>query len=161
MRAYTPLVIAVVLGGPLVVAAVRQAQTPVSLSATLRAHLQDEQLQTVTSVRGFPIGVRDALQELFGSGSLDIVDVGASVQSSPVVTRVIRRLVVAGCAVDHCLVYYEIPGPPQSWRVALFYWTPAATKFEAGGTAPAGLKTIDEVRRALFSGTITGRPKDW
>jgi hypothetical protein len=42
--------------------------------------------------------------------------------------------------------------------VALFHWTPAATRFEWGGTAPGGLATIDEVRNAILSGAIKDRP---
>jgi hypothetical protein len=40
--------------------------------------------------------------------------------------------------------------------VALFHWTPEATRFEWGATAPGGLATFDDVRKAVAAGTIKG-----
>ena len=57
----------------------------------------------------------------------------------------------------HCLVYYERGGRDHTWHVALFHWTPAATRFEGGGAAPAGLATVDDVRRAILAGWIEAR----
>jgi len=45
--------------------------------------------------------------------------------------------------------------------VALFHWTPAATRFEWGGTAPNGLATIEDVRKAVLSGAIKSPNKLW
>jgi hypothetical protein len=45
--------------------------------------------------------------------------------------------------------------------VALFYWTPAATRFDWGGTAPASLATIDDVRNAALSGAIKDPASFW
>jgi hypothetical protein len=135
-----------------------------ALSEALRAHVKDEQFQIVTSIRGLPLGVRDGLQTLFGSPSLDIAEPGAEFQVTDVIVNPklpIRRLVAAGCSTDHCLVYYERGGIAHTWQVALFRWTPAATRFEWGGTAPGGLKTIDDVRNAVLSGTIKGPNKPW
>ena len=147
---------AVVVGG--------QAVPTPALSAALRAHVKDERFQIVTSIRGLPLGVRDELQTLFGSQTLDIADPGAQFQ----VTNAIvdpklpgRRLVAAGCSTEYCLVYYERGGIAHTWHVALFYWTPAATRFEWGGTAPAGLATIDDVRNAVLSGAIKGPASLW
>ena len=36
-----------------------------ALSASLRAHLQSEQFQVVTAIRGLPLGIRDELQRMF------------------------------------------------------------------------------------------------
>ena len=47
-----------------VVAGARQATDAGVLSGTLRTHVQDEQFGIVTSIRGLPLGVRDALQSL-------------------------------------------------------------------------------------------------
>jgi hypothetical protein len=125
-------------------------------TGALRAHVQSEQFAIVTSVRGLPLGVRDALQTLFGSSSLDIAEPGAEFQRTDVVVMPrlpTRRLVAAGCSADHhCLVYYERGGLDHTWHVALFHWTPAATRFEGGGIAPAGLKTLDAVRQAILTG---------
>jgi hypothetical protein len=141
-----------------------QATTTSALSDALRAHVKDDRFQIVTSVRGLPLGVRDGLQMLFGSPALDIAEPDAEFQVTDVRRNPalpIRRLVAAGCSVDHCLVYYERGGIAHTWQVALFHWTPAATRFEWGGVAPGGLKTIDDVRKAVLSGAIKSSNKDW
>jgi len=124
--------------------------------------MRHERFDIVTSVRGLPIGVRDGLQRLFGSLTLDIAEPGAEFQVTGKVNPNLptRRLVTAGCSPDfHCLVYYERGGPDHTWHVALFHWTPAATRFEGGGAAPAGLTKIDDVRRAILADGI--RAKVW
>jgi hypothetical protein len=69
--------------------------------------------------------------------------------------------VAAGCSTDfHCLVYYERGGQSRTWLVALFRWSPAATRLESGGTAPAGLAAIEDVRNALLSGRV-GQTETW
>jgi hypothetical protein len=136
-----------------------------ALSAELRAHLKSERFGIVTSIRGLPLGVRDRLQALFGSRSLDIAEPGAEFQITDASVNPnlpIRRLVAAGCAPDHhCLVYYERGGGVRSWRVLLFHWTPAATRFEWGAAAPGGLATIEDVRNAILSGAIKGETGLW
>jgi hypothetical protein len=141
-----------------------QAAAPVLLPEALRAHVKDERFGIVTSIRGLPLGVRDGLQTLFGSQTLDIAEPGAEFQATDVIVNPklpIRRLVAAGCSTDHCLVYYERGGIARTWKVALFHWTPAATRFEWGGIAPGGLATIDDVRNGIVSGTIKGPTKVW
>ena len=126
--------------------------------------MKDERFQIVASIRGLPLGVRDALQMLFGSQTLDIAEPGAEFQATDVVSDPklpIRRLVAAGCSADHCLVYYERGGIAHTWHVALFHWTPAATRFEWGGTAPGGLATIDDVRNAVLAGAIKSPNSVW
>jgi hypothetical protein len=141
-----------------------QTQSAAALPERLRAHLKDERLQIVTSIRGLPLGVRDELQTLFGSQTLDIAEPGAEFQVTGVVRNSklpIRRLVAAGCSTDHCLVYYERGGTAHTWHVALFHWTPEATRFEWGGTAPNNLATIDNVRSMVVSGAIKGGNRIW
>ena len=141
-----------------------QAGPSGALSARLRAQVQDARFGMVTSVRGLPLGVRDGLQTLFGSQSLDIAEPGAKFDLSDMslyMNLPIRRLVAAGCSYDHCLIYYERIGTSHTWLVALFHWTPDATRFEWGGTAPSGLATIDDVRRAILSGAIKGPAGSW
>jgi hypothetical protein len=135
-----------------------------ALPEALRTHVRNERLQDVTSIRGLPLGVRDELQALFRSQSLDIAEPGAAFQSGDVVLNPvlpIRRLISAGCSADHCLVYYERGGIAHTWQVALFHWTPQATRFEGGGAAPSGLATIDQVRNALLSGAIKNTNTTW
>lgn len=136
-----------------------------ALSGALRAHLQDERYQIVTAVRGLPLGIRDELQRMFGSGGLDIADPGADFQQTAgAVNRTLptRRLVAAGCSNDHhCLVYYERGGREHTWHVALFQWTPDMTRLEWGAAAPGGLKTIEDVRSVVLSGKTTGPARSW
>jgi hypothetical protein len=147
-----------------VVVAGSQTSAPAGLSPALRAHVERERFGIVTSIRGLPLGVRDELQNLFGSGTLDIAEPGARYQATDVIVDPPlphRRLVAAGCSQDHCLVYYERGGIAHVWQAALFHWTPAATRLELGGLAPGGLGSIDEVRAAVLSGAIKGPIKAW
>jgi hypothetical protein len=126
--------------------------------------VNDDRFQIVSSLRGLPLGVRDELQRLFGSHTLDIAEPGAEFQATDVIVKPnlpIRRLVAAGCSTDHCVVYYERGGFVHTWQVMLFHWTPAATRFEWGGLAPGGLATIDDVRKAMLSGAIKGPNTRW
>ncbi len=147
-----------------VVLACSQAVASVDLPGPLRAEVRDGRFGMVTAVRGLPLGVRDGLQRLFGSPTLAIADPGAAFQATgrtvtPTVTP--RRLVAAGCTIDYCLVYYERGGAAHTWHVALFHWTPDATRFEWGGIAPGGLATINDVRSAILSGAITAPDGVW
>ena len=151
--------------GLILLSLVQSAAAPIALSGPLRAHLRDERFQIVTSIRGLPLGVRSELQTLFGSASLDIAEPGAEFQATDAIvdpTLPIRRLVAAGCSADHCIVYYERGGGrTRTWRMALFHWTPAATRFEWGGIAPGGLASIDDLRKAMLAGSIKGPTKIW
>jgi hypothetical protein len=141
-----------------------QAAPPTALSGELRAQIQKERFAIVTSIGGLPLGVRYGLQKLFGSEELDIAEPGAEFQATGVasVSRLrTRRLVAAGCSYQRCLVYYERGGTVRTWRVALFHWTPEATRFEWGGTAPGGLATIDDVRRTVLAGAIKSPAEFW
>ena len=146
------------------VAAGSQAAPPMTLSAALRAHVKDARFGIVTSIRGLPLGVRDGLQKLFGGQTLDIAEPRAEFQVTDVIVNPklpLRRLVAAGCSNDYCLVYYERGGIAHTWHVAMFHWAPAATRFEWGGTAPGGLATIDDVRKAIVSGAIKDPTTFW
>lgn len=133
----------------------RQAAPATALPPELRAHVQNGRLDLISSLRGLPLGVRTELQSLFGTPTLDIAEPGAPSQA-------LRRLVAAGCTYEDCLVYYERgSGAARTWRVMLFHWTPSATTFEWGGTAPGSLTTIDAVRSAVLSGTIKTSAGPW
>ena len=141
-----------------------QSPTPHTLSETLSAHVRSERFQMVSSIRGLPLGVREALQSLFGGYTLELAEPGREFQAAggtgtPILP--IRRMAAAGCSMDHCLVYYERGGNPRTWYVLLYNWTPAATRLESGGLAPAGLASIDEVLKAVLSGAIKGPVKVW
>jgi hypothetical protein len=141
-----------------------QAAATGPLPESLRAHVKNDNFQIVTSVRGLPLGVRDGLQQLWGTPELDIAEPRDEFQRTDAIGTPklpTRRLVAAGCSTDHCLVYYERGGIAHTWQVTLFHWTPKATRFEWGGTAPGGLKTIEDVRKAVLSGAIKGPNKIW
>ena len=145
--------------------AASQTPSPAVLSGPLRDHLQNERFEIVTSIRGLPLGVREGLQNLFGSQTLDIAEPGAAFQATEVSGNSklpLRRLIAGGCSPDdHCLVYYERGGGTRTWLVALFHWTPAATRFEWGGNARGGMATIDDVRNALVAGAVKGPATSW
>ena len=95
----TRLLCAIGVGLWSAVVAGNQAAAPVALSGALRAHVNDERFGIVTSIRGLPLGVRDGLQTLFGSQTLDIAEPGAEFQVTDVIVNPklpIRRLVAAG-----------------------------------------------------------------
>jgi hypothetical protein len=154
MRCFTPLL--GVVGVLWSVAAAGQAADG-PLPTALRTHIQGERFEVVTSLRGMPLGVRDELGRMFGTGSLDIAEPGAPFQATDVVSTPrlpFRRMSKAWCANDHCFLYYERGGIAHTWHAALFHWSPEATKLEGGGMAPAGLTTLDAVRDAVFSGSL-------
>ena len=134
-----------------------QAADPGALSGALRAHVQDERFGIVTSIRGLPLGVRDGLQTLFGSQTLDIAEPGAEFQVTDVIVNPklpIRRLVAAGCSTDSLprLLRARRQRPHVHVYGRCFHWTPAATDSEWGGAAPAeGLATVDVV--AILGGS--------
>ena len=150
--------------GLCIVAAAGQRQSASALPDTLRAHLTSERFDVVTSIRGLPLGVREELQKLFGTQTLDIADPGAQFQLAGAVSNPLlptRRLIAAGCSTDHCLVHYERGGTRHTLHVAVFHWTPKATRFEGGGAAPNSLATIDNVRDAVISGKVKAAGRDW
>ena len=146
-----------------VVDAASQTNPPATLPEALHGHVKAERFDIVASIRGLPLGVRDELETLFGSSTLDIAEPGAAFQGTNAADKnlPIRRLIAAGCSIDHCLVYYERAGKSRTWLTALFHWTPAATRLEWGGNARGGMTTINEVRTAVLSGAIKGPVKVW
>ena len=148
----------------MIVAMACHGRAALPLSGTLRAHLETERFDLVTSIGGLPAGVQGALRRLFDSPSLDIAEPGTEFSGSGDSAggrQPSRRLVAAGCSSDHCLVYYERRGAAGGWRVALFRWAPDATRFEWGGAAPVGLTSIAEVRRAVLAREIVSPERSW
>jgi hypothetical protein len=159
----TLLLAAIGLIGSTVVAAA-QPSSPGTLSTALRKQVNDARFGVVSSIRGLPLGVRDELQTMFGTATLDIAEPGAEFQVTDVIVKPnlpTRRLIMAGCTIDLCLIYYERGGLAHTWHVALFHWTPATTRLEWGGRAPASLATLDGVRKAVLSGAINISDHSW
>lgn len=158
------LLVASIAGLSSIVGVSGQRPAPTTLEGPLRSHLDSEQLGIVTSIRGLPLGVRDQLQTLFGSYTLEIAEPGEPFQVGDVIgdrPLPIRRLIAAGCSTDHCLVHYERGGIAHTWHVALFHWTPTATRLEWGGVAPRGFPSIGELRNAVLAGLIRGPVATW
>ena len=141
-----------------------QTAPSATLPRDLRAHVPGERFGVVSSISGLPAGVRNELQALFGSWTLDMADPGQAFQTaaktagSPLPSR---RLVEAACSYEDCLVYYERVGSARMWRVVLVHWQPNQTRVEWGGAAPGGLTTIHDVRKAVLSGEIKSSPGPW
>jgi hypothetical protein len=141
---------------------------PAVISESLRAHMKNDRFDAVTAARGLPLGVREALQAMFGSAgfdiALDIADPGvkfAVTGAASTPPLAIRRLIAAECSIDHCLVHYERGGSTPTFHVALFHWTRDATRLEYGGLAPKRLATIADVRTAVLSGSLKSPSKIW
>ena len=58
-------------------------------------------------------------------------------------------------------VSFNIRFGPHMWHAVLFHWTPEATRVVAGGIAPAGLGTVNELRTAVLSGALRGAGRYW
>jgi hypothetical protein len=141
-----------------------QSAVPHTVAAPILAHVRDERFQVVTAVRGLPLGVREELQRMFGGSAMAMADPGAPFQATDNISDPLlptRRLSVAGCSQDHCLVYYERGGIAHVWHAVLFHWTPEGTRVEAGGIAPPGLRTVDELRSTVLSGALTRAGRYW
>ncbi len=134
------------------------------LSASLRTHLRNEEFVAITAVAGLPIGVRDGLKSLFASPTLELAEPGAEFQATDAIMKPnlpARRLILAGCSADHCLVYYERGGIAHTQYIVVFQSTKAGAKFEWGGSAPSGLATLDELKRAVVSSEVRGKTAYW
>jgi hypothetical protein len=154
---YTRLLCAIGLGLSTAVLTANQAAPTGPLPAEVRTLVRDGNFGVVTSLRGLPLGIRDALPALFGTATLAIAEPGADYQRTDVIVAPglpIRRMVAAGCTRNDCLLYYERGGFAHTWHVVLFHWTPDATRFVWGGAAPGGLETIEQVRKAILSGAV-------
>ena len=124
--------------------ACRHDGSALPLSGTLWAHLKDERFGTVTSIGGLPLGVRDALQELFHSPSLDIAEPGAEFQAAGGPVRPGRRLVAAGCRAITASSITSAQGPVPPGASPCF--TGRRAKPASSGAAP---------RRADWRGSAT------
>ena len=84
-----------------------------ALPRSLRGHLRGEQFVPVSGVAALPPGVRDGLQVLWHSPKFELAEPGAEYQVTDVITNPnlpTRRLILAGCSADHCIIYYEHGG---------------------------------------------------
>jgi hypothetical protein len=128
----------------------------------LRVHLRTERFTPVASVSALPANVRKALQELFGEATLEMAEPGAPFQQTDLVQTPRlpwRRLVSAGCAEDHCLVYYEKGGYVRVFYALVFHMGEKGAALEFGGTAPGGPSDLEALKAAVISGKVVGQTK--
>jgi len=147
-----PILLALSIGGP------AWSEQAGALPKSLRNHLRGEQFVSISAVASLPAGVRDGLQALWHSPKFEMAEPGSEFQATDVVTGLnlpIRRLILAGCSGDHCLIYYEHGGIAHAFAVVLFE-TKSGVRFEWGGAAPRDLVDLAEVQAAILSGKIRG-----
>lgn len=139
------------------ITAIASQKVASSLPEGVRAHVKADSFQVVSTLRGLPLGVRDEMSKNFGGRYLDIAEPGDPFRATDVVSDPnlpTRRLISAACSMDHCIVYYERGGIAHTRHVAVLHWTPEETRLEWGGSAPAGLTTLESLRNAILSGAI-------
>jgi hypothetical protein len=130
----------------------------------LRDHVRGERFAPVATVAALPANVRDALHDLFGGKALEMADPGQPFQATDVMVTPrlpARRLVSAGCSVDHCLVYYERGGFARVHHIVLFSTADSPARLVHGGVAAGGLTDLEQVRDALVGGKVMGDSKYW
>jgi hypothetical protein len=134
-----------------------------ALPRSLRGHLRGEQFVAVSGVAALPAEVRDGLQVLWHSPRFELAEPGAEYQVTDVIMTPklpIRRLILAGCSADHCIIYYEHGGIAHTQTVVLFQ-TKGEVRFEWGGAAPRDLVDLAQVQAAVLNGTIRGGTTYW
>src|SRR5262245_38835318 len=93
------------------------------LPESLRTHLRGERFAPLTRLADLPGEVREGLKALFRSPTLAIAEPGAEFQATDAIMKPdlpARRLILAGCSADHCLVYYERGGVAHLRYVVLY-----------------------------------------
>lgn len=147
----------------LVAAGTARAGDSGGLRRGLRGHLRGESFVAVPGVAALPAGVRDALQALWHSPRFEVAEPGAEFQVTDVILKPnlpIRRLVLAGCSADHCLIYYERGGIAHTHLVVLLR-TKDAVRFDWGGVAPPDLADLVQLKDAVISGKVRGDTGPW
>jgi hypothetical protein len=137
---------------------------PRPLSAAQRAHFQTEEFSAVGRVAVLPAALRQGLQELFGAPSLELAEPGAEFQATDVISKPnlpIRRLILAGCSADHCLVQYERGGIAHTYQVALFSLSKSAAKLDWGGRAPGPAGTLGQLKEMVLAGEVDEKSAYW
>ncbi len=137
---------------------------PRSLPEIVNEQLRASKFVAVTSVAGLPQSARLGLAELFRSPQLDMADPGAEFQVTDVITKPnlpARRLAVAGCSSQHCIVYYERGGIAHTWSVVILQIQASPAAFVWGGSAPRGLADLAALEQALLGGRVEARTGYW
>jgi hypothetical protein len=135
-----------------------------TLAEAQRAHIRVEQFAPVTSVAGLSNEVREALRLLFRAQTLELAEPGAEFQVTDVIVKPdlpIRRMILAGCSIDHCVVYYERGGIAHTFTMVLLRIDKGGAQFEWGGIAPRDVRSLDELKALMVEGKIKGGVSYW
>jgi hypothetical protein len=151
---------------PLILVLLAPSDTPASppaLSAPVRAHLRAETLAPVAHVRDLPLRVREALAALFQSETVVMADPGEEFQATDVITKLnlpFRRLVLAGCSPEHCLVEYERGGIAHTYEIALFAVSEKQATLLWGGWTKGAASDLSDLKSLVIQGGATTKRSD-
>lgn len=145
-----PLALFVVFGA----IAGQNAPAPLVLPDAVRTHLKTETFAPVVHVADLPKPVQDALKTFFDTKTLDIADPGKDFQATDVIMTPdlpIRRLIVAGCAADHCLVHYEKGGFAHSYEIAVVSINKTGASVQSHQLTNGALGTLADVKSEVVN----------
>jgi hypothetical protein len=135
-----------------------------AMPEALRAHIASETFTPLTTVAALPEGLKSELTRLFKDTSLQLADPGAPYQASDVIGPELlpfRRLISAGCAVDHCLVHYERGGFTHTFAVLVLSRQGDTFRVVWGGGVGGPIPGVMAVRDALVARKVIGQAKYW
>lgn len=121
--------------------------TDLALSPAHGAIIQSERLAVVGQVRELPLTVQQALRTAFAESSLQMTDPHAA--SGRIPWRRSRRLILAGCGPDHCLLQYADSGFGGSYRVVVFGLNRDNAQVEWSGAVPRRLNGLAELKAVV------------
>jgi hypothetical protein len=142
------------------VVAGNQVAPPVALSGALRVHVKDERFGIVTSIRGLPLGVRDGLQTLFGSQTLEIAEPGAEFQVTEVILNEAADPSAGRGGATVTASYYE-RGGIVTWQVALFHWARRPRLDSSGAVSRRAASRQSTTFGTPSSGAIKSADRFW
>jgi hypothetical protein len=146
------LILRLVLGAP-----VEPGSRLPALTEAGKRHLRAETLGPVARVSTLPLPVRELLQSLFKTTTLEMADPGADFQATDVIRTPglpFRRLVLAGCSADHCLIEYEKGGIAHTFDTMLIAVSPKQATLQWGGWGGAGVRTLAELKDVVIQGGL-------
>jgi hypothetical protein len=135
-----------------------------NLPGGLERQLKTETLSPIATVAELPEAVRVCLTELFRWPTLKMADPGDEWQETDVVETPdlpIRRLILAGCSAEHCLIHYERGGIAHTRSVLLLELDDTGAHLIRGWSAPSSLGSVEEVREAVLSGKLPEKESAW
>jgi hypothetical protein len=139
-------------------------ESPVVLSATQQQFLRDVVLTPVLRVGDLASPVKEALRALFKERAFAMAEPDAEFQVTDVVMKQglpFRRLIIAACSADRCLVHYERGGIAHVYNVALFALTSGAATFEWGGLIRGRVSDLSALREQVLNGAVDTRVFFW